>query len=198
MLDNLYQFVTQDGINKYYILDADDLYLATESVVTVDDKEVQQGLKLLELDLPTLVLLVAFAESPVDIEDPDGLDTRYKVLDVPTFQARVSDLFDKAKEKGVDVSNYSLVNDYDNKVIKAFVAEENPILWVEKLNSHTERVTLLGLTSNGVLVLFHVKAVIYGDGTREVFDVNRFTYSLDTVKAIVQKFKDKENKEDMN
>lgn len=193
MLTAPYTFVYQDDNNKFYIISVDDeSYLATESVLPMEgDAELQQGLKILHLDVPTLILLNTFANSPIETSDPDGLQDYYATINPDLFKERLDSMLAKLKAEGYDDLFYTPTNDPDFfsyfGVSDVLQSEGNPILWytVDKLKR--PHLWHIGLNPYGNLVLFVVSYVKVGDGDFDynAYDMNRFVYGINAVKAIV-------------
>lgn len=193
MLTAPYNFIYQDDNNKFYIITVEDeLYLATESVLPMeDDAELQQGLKILHLDIPTIMLLNVFAKSPIETSDPDGLQNYYATLNPDLFKERLDNMLVKLKDEDYKDLFYTATNDTD--FLSYFAAsdvlagEGNPVLWftVDKLKRH--HIWHIGLNPYGNLVLFVLSYVKVGDGDFDynIYDMNRFVYGIDAVKAIV-------------
>ena len=201
MLKAPYNFIHQDGLNKYYTVEIEDTaYIATESIVPLEgDEDFPQGLKLIALTLPLGVLLSVFSESPVVTTSSDGLDTLYGVLDANLFG---NTLIEQREKLRTEHGNLGYLHDFGvpaedstfyqtHAVSKVLNDESNPALWFTVDKAGRKKVFHLGLNPYGTLVLMvlHYIPLQKDDSSVEyqVFNLERFIYGLDTINALLGK-----------
>ena len=194
MLNTPYVFINQDGSNKFYILPAETPYLATESIIALNDDEatafdapdIQQGLKLIALTPQLSALFIAMSNTPKSDLGPDldGFDT-YGFIDTDAFIRKLSSMFADANYTN---AIFHLDTPYDNAVVNALISEGNPILWSEHDDRVTDKVYLIGPNNLGLLVLFVITLGKGSNGKMEVTGADRYIYNIDTIKSVVDYF----------
>ena len=123
--------------NKYYLLPfGDELHLATENVLTYHKrflgfmfkKQITQGLKLLELTAPLLILFQEIINADTDVVDEQFPDmTTYKKIDNVELRKRMEHIYSDALEESIK----EMRDDFKSWLSQ--LAEDNPNMSEEEL-----------------------------------------------------------------
>ena len=198
MLKYPYKLIDKKGINKYYLTNINDQnYLAIESIVKLpkdlrtkkSSSEFTQGLKVIHLSAPLLLLLLRFSETKPIGEEKNVFDETepiYSILDVQEVKQKAYDLF---KNSGVE--RYAFPDTVENEVVEALKREGYELFMTEKESNHLHINWLIYPSKQGNLRLYEV--ITAGmDGFDYTISLHTYNLDIGIVKKLLQEIKKQE------
>lgn len=187
MLSKPYLKIADEYNNNYYILYIDEtFYIATESVVKYNkNREFSQGLKLMPVYAPVMLLLVEMLKvEKTGEKELEGLGKEefFKEIDVKKVRERIAELTDTVTEE----SMFDYVAEIKSLALRRFIDEGNyTILAIENKSNVRRNVWLAKSDKFGTLTIS--VAGVFGRETQKFTILDTFVYNKDIIgKALIE------------
>lgn len=205
MLNKPYKFVTRIDNNKYYIIETQEHpYIAIESILDVvtgkRTSELQQGLKLIPMNTPITMLLLAVRD--LQLLDKDKFNPVYEELNPDNVIASLRDFRQVVEDARInDELPFEVFDRYEqgqtNNVILALEHNGFNRLYsagASGLPVHGRTTWLYKTTSVGGLILVEVTTVGKDDPYNNVVAANTHVLGVNLIDKIMKKMEHDHNK----
>lgn len=185
MLRKPYLKVAEEGNNNYYILYIDDtFFIATESVVRYNkSKELSQGLKLMPLYAPVMMLFMEMLNvEKIDEKTIEGLGTEefFEKINVKKVREKIAKLTSTVTEESI----FDYTTEIKSFSLRRFIDEnEYEVLAIESNSAYRKKVWLGKSDKFGTLMVS--TASLLGSETQKFTLLDTFIFNKDIISNIL-------------